>query len=47
MKTQIQVPTEIMYICPICVRKFKDPDELKNHEEKSAMHKQNYDILVK
>jgi hypothetical protein len=31
MKVQTQVTTEIMYICPICVRKFKDSDELKNH----------------
>lgn len=45
MKTHTLI-NEIMYICPLCVRKFKDEQELKNHEERSALHKRMYDQLV-
>ena len=38
--------TEVMFICPLCVRKFQDEEELKNHEEKSLLHKRMYDLLV-
>lgn len=38
--------TEIMYVCPLCVRKFKGERELREHEERSAMHKRVYDRLI-
>lgn len=31
--------TETLYICPVCVRKFKDEPELRDHENLSERHR--------
>jgi len=36
----------VLFICSICKRKFRDEDQLKNHERVSDMHRDNLKLLM-